>query len=76
MNAAMKDQTPALMFSAPRLGPTTTSSIIFAGAGRDPAFNNPAKSFASIICLSRLSPEPNVITDFPFGISSFTEGAE
>jgi hypothetical protein len=46
----MNDHLPALMFSSPNDGPTTSEFTILAGAGSDPASNKFAKSFPSCNC--------------------------
>ncbi len=61
---------PFLTASLPNVGPTVSSAIIFAGAGSFPAFNTLDKSVASY---TLKFPE---ITEFPFGISPLTLGAE
>ena len=45
--AIPKDINPALVFSAPIVGPTFVCSLITQGAGKAPPLSNPAKSFAS-----------------------------
>ena len=47
--AKPNDHIPEVILSAPNVGPTVLSSTIFAGAGKEPAFNNPAKSLAASI---------------------------
>ena len=61
---------PWLCAAWPRVGPTIASSTIRVGAGKEPAFKMFAKSFASSVVKL---PE---MEELPFGISSFTEGAE
>jgi hypothetical protein len=57
------------MESAPRLGPTIRSSIIFTGAGKAPALNIIARSFASLIFAN-----PSICV-LPPGIFSLMDGA-
>ena len=60
---------PCAMESAPRLGPTILSSIIFTGAGRAPALNIIARSFASFMLAN-----PSICV-LPPGIFSLIDGA-
>ncbi len=69
-NPATMEIIPCDIASFPSEGPIIASSTIFVGAGKAPAFNKLAKSFASSI---EKLPE---ITELPPPISSSTVGAD
>ena len=45
------DSKPALMFAAPKLGPTRRSSMISIGAAKEPARSSKAVSVASTVVI-------------------------